>query len=79
MSSKTMRYEIKKMMEMEHKLDRVVLRSMRVEQADDHVTYWNNKTESERLNAACFIINQIFDVSPSDKIDLKFTDKRKHT
>ena len=62
----------------EYKLDRTVLRSMTVEEADDHVTYWNNKTESERLNAACFIINQIFDVSPFDKIDFTFTDKRKH-
>ena len=51
---------------------------MTVEEADNHVTYWNNKTKTERLNAACFIINQIFDVCPSDKIDLKFTDKRKH-
>ena len=62
----------------EYKLDRTVLQSMTAEEADDHVTYWNNKTESERLNAACFIINQIFDVGPFDKIDLKFTDKRKH-
>ena len=62
----------------EYKLDRSFLKSMTVEEADDHVTYWHNKTESERLNAACFIINQIFDVSPSNKIDLKITDKRKH-
>ncbi len=62
----------------QYKLDRSVLQSMTVEEANDHVIYWNNKTDSERLNAACFIINQIFNVSPLDKIDLKFTDKRKH-
>ena len=66
------------MKEREYKLDRAVLQSITVEEADDHVTYWNNKTESERLNAACFIINQIFNVGPTDKIDLRFTDKRKH-
>ena len=62
----------------EYKLDRTVLKSMTFEEADDHVSYWNNKSGYERLNAACFIINQIFNVSPSDKVDLRFTDKRKH-
>lgn len=62
----------------EYKLDRMVLQSMTLEEADDHVTYWKNKTQSERLDAACFIINQIFNVSPTDKIDFKFSDKRKH-
>ena len=61
-----------------YKLDRTVLQSLNVEEADDHVSYWNNKTEFERLNAACFIINQIFGVSPSDKVDFTFMDKRKH-
>ncbi len=67
------------MKEKGYKLDRTILQSMTVEEADDHVTYWINKTETERLNAACFIINQIFNVTPFDKIDLKFTDKRKHS
>jgi hypothetical protein len=62
----------------EYKLDRMVLQSMTLEEADDHVTHWKNKTESQRLDAACFIINQIFNVSPTDKIDFKFSDKRKH-
>jgi len=65
------------MEEDEYKLDRTVLQSTTVEAADDHVTYWDDKTEYERLNAACFIINQIFNVGPFEKIDLKFTDKRK--
>ena len=47
-------------------------------EADNHVTYWEDKSMDERLNAACFIINQIFNVTPSSKIDLRFTDKRKH-
>jgi hypothetical protein len=66
------------MNEKKYKLDRTVLQSMTFEEADDHVTYWKNKTEAERLNAACFLINQIFHTSPDDKIDLSFTDKRKH-
>jgi translation initiation factor 2B subunit (eIF-2B alpha/beta/delta family) len=51
---------------------------MTVEQADYHVSYRDDKTADERLNAACFIINQIFDVTPSSKIDVSITDKRKH-
>ena len=62
----------------EYKMDRSELRSMTFEEADDHVTYWNNKTEEERLNAACFIIHQIFGTSAKDKIDLRVIDKRKH-
>jgi len=62
----------------EYQLERQILQSTTFEQADDHVTYWNDKTETERLNAACFIIHQIFNTTPFDKVDLKFTDKRKH-
>jgi hypothetical protein len=67
------------MKEDDYIMDRTVLRSMTFEQADDHVSYWNNKTNTERLNAACFIINQIFNTTPFDKIDLTITDKRKHS
>jgi hypothetical protein len=62
----------------EYIMDRTILKSMTFEEADDHVTYWKNKTEGERLNAACFIINQIFGISSFNKIDFQFTDKRKH-
>ena len=42
------------MEEDKYRLERTVIKSMTAEEADDHVTYWNNKTEVERLNAACF-------------------------
>ncbi|MDB5211529.1 MAG: hypothetical protein JWQ30_2356 [Sediminibacterium sp.] len=51
---------------------------MSFEEADDHVTFWKDKTESERLNAACYLINQIFGVTEKTKIDWTITDKRKH-
>lgn len=66
------------MEERSYKLDRNVLKAMSFDQADDHVSYWEDKSMNERLNAACFIINQIFNVTPSSKIDFRFTDKRKH-
>jgi hypothetical protein len=66
------------MEERSYKLDRNVLKAMSFDEADDHVRYWEDKSMNERLNAACFIINQIFNVTPSSKIDMRFTDKRKH-
>jgi hypothetical protein len=64
--------------ERSYQLERNVLTAMSFDEADDHVRFWEDKSMNERLNAACFIINQIFNVTPSSKIDMRFTDKRKH-
>ena len=66
-------------MEREHsyRLDRTKITSLTFNEADDHVSYWLTKTEDERLNAACFIINQIFGVTPQTKVDRTIIDKRK--
>jgi hypothetical protein len=58
-------------------LDRTTVTSSTFSEADNHVSYWLEKTEDERLNAACFIINQIFGVTPQTKVDRTVTDKRK--
>jgi translation initiation factor 2B subunit (eIF-2B alpha/beta/delta family) len=58
-------------------LDRTKVTSLTFNEADDHLNYWLKKTEDERLNAACFIINQIFGVTPQTKVDRTITDKRK--
>ncbi len=60
-----------------YRLDRTKVTALTFAEADDHVNYWVNKTEDERLNAACFIINQIFGVTPKTKVDRSITDKRK--
>lgn len=61
----------------QYKLDRTHVTGMSFEEADDHTSYWINKTEDERLNAACFLINQLYGVTPQTKIDRSFTDHRK--
>jgi hypothetical protein len=66
------------MQETNYKLDINVLKAISFDEADDHVTFWEDKSMRKRLNAACFIINEIFNVTPSSKIDLRFTEKRKH-
>ncbi len=60
-----------------YRLDRTKVTSLTFNEADDHVNYWLEKTEDERLNAACFIINQIFNVTPQTKVERTITDKRK--
>lgn len=60
-----------------YRLDRTKVTSLTFNEADDHIHYWLGKTEDERLNAACFIINQIFGVTPQTKVDRIITDKRK--
>ena len=61
-----------------YRLDRMTVTALTFDEADDHVNYWLQKTEDERLNAACSIINQIFGVTPETKVNRTITDKRKH-
>jgi len=60
------------------KMDRNVVFMSSFEEADDHVTFYIDKTPLERLNYACFIINSIFNVTPSEKVDRNITFARKH-
>ncbi len=58
-----------------YSLDRTRVTALTFDQAKQ--SFWLNKTEDERLNAACYIINQIFGVTPATKVDRSITDKRK--
>ena len=60
------------------KMDRTIVTKQTFAEADDHVTFYNDKTPLERLNYACFIINSIFNVTPNHKVDKKVTFARKH-
>lgn len=66
------------MMEQPYRVDRTKLTSLIFDEADNHTSFWYNKTEDERLNAACFIIHQIFGTTPQTKVDKTITDRRKH-
>ena len=59
-------------------MDRSVVLKSSFEEADDHVTFYNDKTPMERLNYACDIINSIFDSSPEKKVDRTIFSARKH-
>ena len=59
-------------------MDRSVVSKSSFEEADDHVTFYEDKTPLERLNYACDIINSIFDTTPDKKVDRTVFSSRKH-
>lgn len=61
------------------KMDRSAVSKSSFNEADDHVSFWQDKTPKERLDAASFIINNIYGVTPQTKVDRAFTSVRKHS
>jgi len=64
--------------ENKYKMDRTVSSASSFAEADDHVTYWEEKTPMERLQAACFIINNLYNVTAATRIKKDITIVRKH-
>ena len=60
------------------RMQRTTVTSTSFEDADDHVTYWLDKTPLERLNAACFIINNLFSVTATTRVKKDIVISRKH-
>ena len=60
------------------RMDRTVVSKLTFEEADDHVTFYKDKTPLERLNYACDIINSIFNSTPEMKVDRTVFSSRKH-
>ncbi|HMO62728.1 MAG TPA: hypothetical protein PKC39_12055 [Ferruginibacter sp.] len=60
-------------------MQRTVVSASTFEEADNHVSYWLDKSTTERLNAACFIINNLFSVSPDTKMRKDVLTARKHS
>jgi hypothetical protein len=60
------------------KMNRSVASKLTFEEADDHVTFYNDKTPIERLNYVCDIINSIYNSSPDQKVDRTIISSRKH-
>lgn len=60
------------------KMNRTIVSKSSFEEADDHVTFYKDKTPLERLNYACDIINSIFNSTPQQKVDRTVFSSRKH-
>lgn len=59
------------------KLNQQVVQKTSFKDADDHVSFYENKTPYQRLENACFIINQIF-TEEQRKVKKQITSSRKH-
>ena len=60
------------------KMDRTVAVAQSYEDANNHTNYYDDKTPMERLNAACFIIYNIYGTNQYTKVDRTIISKRKH-
>ena len=67
------------MEEKNYKMDRSRVIGQTFAEADDHTSFWADETPLERLNAACFIINNIYNVTPQTKMDKTLLAARKHS
>ena len=61
----------------QYKMKRSVISALSFEEADNHVEYWQNKTPMERLNAACFIINNLFNLTAATRMQKDILTARK--
>ncbi len=61
-----------------YRLDKTVFQAMTVQEAENHYGYWKNKSFKERLDAACYLINQFYGVTPHTPVDKTVFTKRKH-
>ena len=64
-------------MEKKFRLDRTAFKATNVKDADDHVTDMKNKTYIERLEAAWFLINQVYGTNSKTRLDRNVFSQRK--
>lgn len=64
-------------MEQKFRLDRTAFKATNAKDADDHVTEWKDKTYMERLEAAWFLINQMYGTTAKTPLDRTVFSMRK--
>jgi hypothetical protein len=62
-----------------YRLDKTAFQAMSVEEADAHYSTWKHKSHKERLEAACYLIEQFYGVTTKTPVDKTIFTKRKHT
>ncbi len=61
-----------------YRLDKTAFKATTFEEADNHYYYWKDKSYDERIDAAFFLINQVYKITSSTKVDRTIFSKRKH-
>ena len=64
-------------MEQKFRLDRTIFKATNAKDADDHVTDMKDKTYIERLEAAWFLINQVYGTNSKTRLDRTVFSQRK--
>jgi hypothetical protein len=59
------------------RLDRTSFKATTVEKANDHISYWRNKSYKERLEAASFLIMHAYQIDINTRLDRSVFSKRK--
>jgi hypothetical protein len=55
------------------RMDRTAFRINTFAEADNNVAYWRTRSETERLQAAMFLIRQAYNIAPDDPMRMDKT------
>ena len=61
-----------------YRLDKTVFSKSTVQEAGDHYSYWKSKSYQERLDAACYLINQMYGTTAQTPLNKTVFSKRRH-
>lgn len=64
--------------EKKYRLDKTAFKTQTFKEADDQISFWKDKTYSQRLEAASYLICQAYNVKPTTKLDRTKFSKWKH-
>jgi hypothetical protein len=64
-------------MEQKFRLDKTVFAATNFKDANNHISYWKDKTYHERLEAAFFLINQFYGINSKTPLDRTVFSKRR--
>lgn len=61
-----------------YRLDRTAFQAMTFEEADDHYGYWKYKSFAERIDAAFYLIHQVYGTNKSTPLEKAVFSRRKN-
>ena len=64
--------------QIQYRLDKTAFSSQTLQEANNHYGFWRNKSQSERLNAAFYLISQAYNVTSETRLNKTVFSKRKH-
>ena len=61
-----------------YQFDKTAFKATTFEEADNHYGYWKNKSYSERLDAAFYLIHQVYGTTSKTPLDKTVFSQRKN-